>query len=497
MFKPLFNPFPFPTEWKGRVRAFLPDSVKRKRHADDREFLPAALELMETPPSPVRIAFLYAICASVVLVLAWSYFSHLDVYASAPGKIQPAGRTKVIQPIEVGKVLAIRFRDGDRVKEGDVVIELDSGEATAVYKAALSRLHSLRAEIGRRNVANDAARLDAPLAPAAMAWDGDIPESIRQREERVLQADLAQLAASLENLAAQRKLKLTDQKRYAADLAAQRAFIAILAERVDMREQLFKKNFESRAHILDALQQVKQGEASATSIEGMLSQATAELPVLDSQLVKTRESFITENTEKLVAAERQVEEVEQQLVKAEVDLSHMTLRAPISGVVQATAVTTIGQVVTTSQELMHIVPEGAPLEIEAHVLNSDIGFVHCGQDVVIRVDAFPYTRYGAVPGKVTRVATDAIASATAAAQKTSGSSAGGRSSITAAAQHTQDLVFPVLVIPERTHLTAGGREFPLTPGMTVSLDIKTDRRRVIDYILSPLKGIAATAMRER
>jgi hemolysin D len=470
--------------------------VRRTRRY--REFLPAALEIIETPPSPIGVVLLYTIAALLAAILAWSYFGHLDVYATAPGKIQPTGRTKVVQPIEPGKVVAVHVSNGSRVTQGDVLIELDPSVATATRTAASDKLVDLRAEIKRRNAAV-AAAISGDMQPAPkIEWEDDIPSSARSREEHVLRADLASLATSLAALTAQRRQKEVERDKYQADIDSLNTLLALLSERASMNEKLFERNVSSRLQVIDAQQSVKQTETKLVSLKGSLSEANSAIDVIDSEIAKTREGFLTDNTEKLALAERSAEDQAQEFAKATVRLQHMYLNAPISGTVEALTVTSIGQVVTTGQELLRVVDDGAPLEIEAYVLNQDVGFVAPGQEATIKVDAFPYTRYGTIAGTVTKVAADAIPGIQAAQnQHDPNRPPSGTLSATSAAERTQDLVFPVLVAPSSTVMDIEGKQIPLSSGMTVAVDIKTESRRAIDYVLSPLRDIGSTAMRER
>lgn len=259
-----------------------------------------------------------------------------------------------------------------------------------------------------------------------------------------------------------------------------------------------QKDVSSRKQVLDVLQQLRQAETTLVSLNGNLAESVSALAVLDAEIVKTRESFVADNTEKLTTAQRKVDDLVQQLAKAKAQVDDMTLTAPVSGTVQASSVTTIGQVVTTGQELMHVVPEGTSLEIEAYVLNQDIGFVRDDQEAVIKIDSFHYTRYGSIAGKVTHVATDAIPGNQAQQnQRDASKPASGNLTITTAAQRTEDLVFPILVAPQASSIIVDGKAIPLSAGMTVTVEVKTESRRAINYLLSPLIDIQSTAMRER
>jgi hemolysin D len=230
--------------------------------------------------------------------------------------------------------------------------------------------------------------------------------------------------------------------------------------------------------------------------QGQLASASRALDVFDKDIQETIEAFLAEHAEKLSEAERQAEDLEQKLAKAEAAIEHLTLKAPISGTVQASALTTIGQVVASGQEVMRIVPEDAGLKIEIYVLNKDIGFVKPGQEAVVKIESFPFTEYGTVVARVTRVARDAIPEPEANQNEGDPARAAASSSF-AGAQRTQNLVFPVTLRPESATIGIDGGPVPLTSGMAATVEIKTGSRRILEFIFSPLVEIAGNSMRER
>ena len=175
----------------------------------------------------------------------------------------------------------------------------------------------------------------------------------------------------------------------------------------------------------------------------------------------------------------------------------MTMRSPVDGVVQSLAVTTIGQVVTTGQELMSIVPSDAPPQIVAYVTNDDIGFVTPGDTAVVKIDSFPFTRYGTIEAKVDEIARDAISTDTANQRLTDPTKGNSQQGLTPTARPTTDLVFEARLTPSARAIEINGREVPLSPGMTVTVEIKTGSRRILEYLFSPLVEVAGKAMRER
>ncbi len=487
-------------EITGPVQLKMLDSIRPDRDPRDREFLPAALALLEAPSTPHAKRLVYAICALLTVALLWSWFGHLDVYADASGKVQPSGRTKIIQPLVTGKIIRIAVKDGDVVKADDVLLELDPTDALAGQSVASGKLVNAQAEIVRRKAAIEALHGTTVDVEPKLVWSEDTPTHVRKREEQAVRAALTSLSAALTNLDAQKNQKVSARDRYAKSIAAQQAVVDIIKDQVGMVRTLNDKGWDSRAQYLAKLLVQREAELTQAGLEGSLSDAEAAIPVIEAEIQKTREAFLETNTDRLVQLYREVEDDREQLIKANALVRQMTLRAPMTGTISASTVTTVGQVVSTGQQLMQLVPTEGGLEIEAYVLNTDIGFVQKGQEATVQVDAYPYTRYGAISGSVAHIARDAIPGAVAASQQKNGSQpfpSSGLLAATSAAQQTHDLVFPVLITLERPEIVVDGKAVPLTPGMTVSVQIKTESRRAIDYILSPLQAAGYSAAHER
>ena len=467
----------------------------RRRRADN-AFLAPALEILETPPSPVRVALIWIICALAAASIAWAYFGRIDIIAVAQGKFQPTGRVKVIEPLETGKVAALHVVNGSRVAAGDVLVEFDRSSAEADAQSARAGLASSRAEAARRSAALAAAKARSFDPIPAISWPDETPPALRAREQRVLAADLGQAAAALASFEAQRAQKQAERDQLLLTIATQKNLVATLQQRVDMRTQLVTMNAGAKAAVIDATETLQYQITQLAIQQGQLASASRALDVFDKDMQKTIEAFLADNAEKLSEAERQAEELEQKLAKAEAAIEHLTLKAPISGTVQASALTTIGQVVSSGQEIMRIVPEDAGLEIEVYVLNKDIGFVKQGQEAVVKVESFPFTQYGTILARVTRIARDAIPEPEAN-QNEGDPARAAASSTFAGAQRTQNLVFPVMLEPEAAAIGVDGRRAPLTSGMAATVEIKTGARRILEFIFSPLVEVVGGAMRER
>ena len=476
----------------------LPGEMTRDLDPTDREFLPAALELLETPPSPVSIAGIWLICSAVIVALVWSYFGKLDIHAVAQGRIQPSGRSKVIQPVEAGKVVAIFVENGTRVKSGDILLELDPTETGADRQSQTRDLESARAEAARRRVAIKVARdTDRSLAPKPIAFDPTISDAVRNREELVLAGDLGQLKSSRSNQVAQLAERIATKEKLTASIQSREKVIALAKERVDMRTQLNDQGSLSRALVIEVLSQYEAQVTTQIAEKGQLVETEAAINTVASKIEELISQFVSDQSGKLAEAERKADRIAQDLVKATAKNEHATLKAPITGTVQQLAVSTVGQVVSGAQSLMTIVPSDGPIEIEAMIQNQDIGFVEPGQDAVIKIEAFPFTRYGSISGKVARVSRDAVEErdALAMADPMQAARPGGASG--GAGSKGPSLVFPAMVRLEKSTINVDGKEIALSPGMSVTVEILTGQRRAIDYVLAPLREVASNSARER
>lgn len=470
----------------------------------DREFLPAALEILETPPPPLPIALMSTICAFTVIALAWSYFGHIEVHAVAQGKIEPSGFAKVIQPFDSGKVTSLSVQNGRHVKRGDELIAFDPTENQADARGWREAISASEAEVIRRRAAIEMARKwpNQPLLPApAISWTDDVLPMSRPREEQVLLADLSQLSESLRNLEKKIAEKTATRERLNMSIAFQTELIKTLQDRVHVREQSLKLEVGTKINLFDALESLDKSRSALASDEGQLLETKAGIEELESQKDKTIATFVADNATKLAEAERKRDDAVQQHAKSQAKLSRSKLYAPVDGTVQQLAITTVGQVVTIGQQLMTIVPDDDRLQVEIYVTNADIGFIKPGQEAAIKLDAFPFTRFGTLHGKVVEVATDAVDEMTARREQANPISAANSPSSAGtaggSAGQPQNFVYPVMLSLDETAMKVDSASIPLIPGMTLTAEIKTDRRRIIDYLVSPLAKVASEALRER
>lgn len=459
---------------------------------DELEFLPAALEIIETPVSPIGRAIVFIIITFAVIALAWACFGKIDIIATAQGKVVPTGRTKIVQPLEAGIVTSIHVRDGDKVHKDDVLLEIDRTISTAERNRVSYEL--LRAQL-------DVARLTALRAGLATNTAGEFipppaaPAHEVQRARAATRAQAEQQAAKILSLDQQIAQKAAEADGIAAQIDKIEAGLPFIAETAHVREKLLKMEFGNRLAYLDSQLKLSEQRHDLIVQKRRAVEVVAAKAALEASREQNRAEYARGIMTDLAEAEQKAGQLSEDIIKAERKMADQVLRAPVDGTVQQLAIHTVGGVVTPAQQLMAIVPADSRLEAEVMVPNRDIGFVMPGQSAEVKIDTFNFTKYGMLHGEVMTVSQDAIVHEKPA-DRTAAGSAPGALSDTSEPQG-QELVYSTRVSLDRTNMQVDDSIVQLAPGMAVTAEIKTGQRRVIEYILSPLLRYRHDAARER
>lgn len=411
-------------------------------NADEAEFLPAALSLQARPVSPLARWVAFVLILLIAVVLAWSILSRIDIVATASGKVIPSDRIKTIASVEVAAVRALHVQEGQAVRAGEVLVELDArGVESARDKAAGDALIATLQAARARALIN---AVDTGSNPGLNAMP-NVPQSAWQDAELHLQSEWQQYLA---------KLNLLDvQIRHAA------AALPLAAERARDYQQLARDNDVPRHAFLEK-------EQARIDLQGQLNEARSQRAELQAETRKSAQDSLAD-------AMRTLNEASHSELQASAHQDLLRLLAPVDGTVQQLTIHTLGGVVPAAQPLMQIVPLQGVVEVEAFLENRDIGFVREGQLASVKVEAFDYTRFGTIPAKVIHVSRDAIP------------------------DEKRGLLYSVKVELERSAIEVDGQSVRLAPGMSVSVEILTGTRRVIEYVLSPLVRHARESLHER
>jgi hemolysin D len=385
--------------------------------------------------------------------------------AVAPGRIIVSDRTQVIQPLEAGVVKAVRVRDGDRVQAGQVLIELDPTMATADKASVQEQLSAAISEEQRT-----AALLKA-------MHSGKLPSLDKKQTDP---ATLAQLESEWQDIAAKQGKLDAEGARRQAEIATVKETIAKLEATIPLaqtREQDFKKLVE-QGYISGHATQDKTRER--IELERDLATQQARLAEAQSALresAQARASWRAETMRNLNDRNAQAVTKRQQFsadhTKASQRERLTQLTAPVAGVIQQLAVYSVGGVVTPAQPLMIVVPDSATVTAEVTIATQDIGFVKSGQMAEVKLETFPYTKYGTVSARVDVVTADAVT------------------------DEKKGSYYPAILTLSQKDMNIDGKRIPLSPGMNITAEIKTGQRRVIEFLLSPVQRAGSESLRER
>jgi HlyD family secretion protein len=438
---------------------------RRTMMADPADFSPPLLRIQESPPAPLAGWLLRTLIALLACVALWAIFGPLDIVAVAEGKLVPSGYLKIVQPAEQGIVREILVNEGEMVREGQVLIRMDSVISKADVK-------SVQADHDNKRLA--LRRIDAQLATTKLARQrGDPPELYAQ-----LELQYAANVRAYENALAQERSVLEKLEQ-------------VLPHYVDQEkafEKLTKDGFAGRIMYTDKQRERIEKQQDLRAQEFIIGSNLALIEQSEKKLAQISADYLRQLQTERVDVAAQFEKARQELAKLEHRHQLLELRAPQSGTVKDLATHTVGTVAMPGTILMTLVPQGEKLLAEVWLSNQDVGFVRAGQPVKVKLAAFQFTKYGMVEGTVRQVSADA----------TEAPSANTRSdALTGRDRPMGPLAYRALVDLKSQELESGAIRYPLNSGMQAVAEINLGTRTVLEYVLSPVQKAFHEAGRER
>jgi hemolysin D len=458
---------------------------------DEREFLPAALEVVETPASPTSRILGALIITFFVCAVTWAFIGRVDITATAQGRILPAGDVKVIQPLDPGMVRAIYVQDGQHVRKGQVLIELDPTQPAADRDRLYQDLVQAKLDVARLRA------LQGGFSGGRLGFQAPSDASAEGRAEAqaAMRAQAAQEAAKVADLTQQIAQKDAELAEVSAQIDKTKASLPMLEEKDRINRELTARGFGSSLSALDAAQALSDARHDLNIASQKSQEARAAKAALERQREGVHSQFQSDVLSDLRKAEEQQNELSQNLIKAQDKSADTELRAPNDGVVEQLAVHTLHGVVLPGQHLMTIVPDTSNLIIEAKLENKDVGFVYPGQSVKVKIETFNFTRYGIVEGKVIDVSRDTVdQDPRTGSQNNTPAPADSASS---PVPKTTSPTYVARVALLGTSMMVDGARRSLQPGMSVTAEIRTGSRSIADYLLSPIARKTQESLHER
>lgn len=395
---------------------------------DSYEFRPIITEIEESPVNPLGRTTFWIIISLIFFTALWLFFGKVDIVVSARGKVIPDGEIKIIQPLETGVVKEIYVKEGDFVKQGQTLIEIDTSTTQPQLQSLQANLDYINTERQRlkgeivQNAENSYTQNE--LAKSAYA---DLQNQLASKNH-----EIKRLREDIANYQKQLTLNLDKERRMrdVEDIISRNDLDKVHAENMDYRSRIASLNEQIRS-----LQK-------------------------DADYIRT--NFRTQNLTQLADRDKQANELEASIKEIEFKKQQQNIISPVDGYVNTMLVHTIGGVVTPAEKVISIVPADSPLSIKVSVLNKDIGFVKEGMPVQVKIDTFDFQKYGMIEGKVKKVSKDSVE------------------------DEKQGLIYDVFITPVTKTLRVDGIDQPISTGMGLSAEIKTGKRRIIEFFIYPI-----------
>jgi len=410
-----------------RVKEMIKDSFKEGD--DSHEFLPILAEIEEEPANPLGRTMFWTLITLVTLTTIWLIFGKADVVVTSRGKIIPDGEIKILQPLDTGVVKKILIKEGDYVKKGQTLIEINPSTTEPQLESLKANLEYINIERQRLNGGNVSSNDESAAT-----------------QRSLYQSALSDLNSQLQSKNAEIKGVDEQIRNYRTQLSINSAKEARMT---DVSDIIAKNDLEDvRAKSIDY----------RSKIQGLLQQKSGLL----KEAAYIRSNFKTKNLTELADRDKQANELGANIKEIEFKKNQQNIVSPVDGYVVTLFIHTTGGVVTPAEKLLSVVPVGAPLVVKATVADKDIGFITTGMPVLIKIDTFEFQKYGMIDGKVKKISKDSI--------------------------EDQKLgpVYDVYITPLQHELKVEGRMTPITTGMSLTAEIKIHQRRIIEFFIYPM-----------
>ncbi len=457
-----------------------------KRNQQVLEFLPAALEVLERPPSPAGKIVARTIILLFIIAVGWASVGEVDIVAVAEGKIISKSRIKDIQPLEKGVVKAILVSEGEKVKAGQPLVELDQtitiAEQTRLTQdLRFTQLNWLRQRAllkamqdqGQTRLIKDPMQMTLSPTGSIESASIDLTSQEQSMHTQLLRQEWLDYHSRINTYLSQKSEREAALQTNAAQLEQLKQTLPLVTKRAEALKNLVDKNLAPEMEYLELEQERIEQKQTLATHQTQRQQYISAIETTVQQLNTLKAEAIHQSLTKTDEYRRQIQSLTQELAKAEDMKAKQTLYAPVDGTVQQLAVHTVGGVVTEAQVLMKLVPKDDYLEVEAVLENKDIGFVFKGQPAEVKVNTFNFTKYGIIDAEVLDLTSDAIA------------------------DEVKGLVYKLRLKMQQTQMQIDGRTVDLLPGMAVVAEVKTGKRRLIEYVMSPLLRKMNESVRER
>jgi len=423
--------------------------LKKEKIKDIHEFHPLNVEIEDRPINPLGRAILWIIISIITFGILWLFFAKIDVVVSARGQVIPTGEIKILQPIETGVISSINIKEGDYIKKGQILMQIDPSVTQTSLDVKEKDFLIFDFQIKRI----EALLLSKPLILDSTSFEAKEQEKLYQIQKSSYEEGIARYDMKLFQVQAQYQSSLSEKSR-----------LKMLLDKNSQRA----KNLETVLDII-AKKDYEELQKEILNLKEQINMASYKVEEANKKIIETKEeknSFISQfkdtKYQELQTIQKEARNLQSEINAIKFQNQKQSIVSPTDGYVAKLMINTIGGVVSPAEKLISIVPKDSPLIVKVNVLNQDIGFVKKDMNSKIKIDTFSFQKYGFFEGKIINV---------------------GNFSID---DEKLGPVYEVKIEPNGKTLNVEGRERYLEAGMSVTAEIKVGKRRVIEFFIYPI-----------
>ena len=413
-----------------KIRENILNFIKKITDLNDScEFKPLLCEIEDKPISPLGRFTFWVVTALILITLLWLIIGKIDIVVNARGVVIPDGEAKIIQSFDNGVITNIKVKEGDFVKQGQTLMEIDTATTEPQLESLKANLDYINLERKRlRGEKVSDSRIEAETQNELYKSSyADLQNQIMMKN-----AEIRRLSTEISNYQSQLRINQDKERRMleVSDILAKNDLEKVKAENIDYRNRISSLMHQRRE--------------------------------VQKELDYVKSNFKTQNLTELASRDKQANELDAEIKEIEFRKQQQNIISPVDGYVNTMMVHTVGGVVTPAEKIISVVPANAPLVVKVNVLNKDIGFIREGMPVLIKIDTFDFQKYGIVNGTVKKIAKDSIE------------------------DEKEGPIYDVYISLLNKTLMVEGKETPITTGMSLSAEIKVGKRRIIEFFIYPM-----------
>lgn len=423
--------------------------------------------VLEDSPRKLRIVLKFWLI-TVFIFLLWAWLMPIDELVRGSGKVIPGGENQMIQNLEGGILSGIMVKEGQKVKEGDILLKIDNVKTAANYESSQYKAGELRARI---------VRLKAEATGGSFSPTEDdlkkYPMKIAE-ERNLYMSDQENLRSQIQGLRDEYAQKQNEKTDALGRIREQKQALTLIKEEVAISEPMVAQGIKPRVEFLKLQREMSDISQKYNSLVTSIPGLDAAMAQINSKIREAQSQFRMKAQLDLNEAMTQFQTVGAESSAYEDQVSRTSIKSPINGIVQKLYVNTVGGVIKPGDNLIEIVPTEGGLLVEAKVKPSDIAFIYPGQKATVKVTAYDYSIYGSLNGKVLTISPDTVTD-----------------------EKNNEVYYIVRLQTDKKYLGSKEKPLKIIPGMMVNVDIVTGKKTILEYIFKPILKVKQYTFSER